>query len=376
MGAFLAFALGAAAAWGQAAPQEKPPMADEVFKNIQVLRGLTVDQFMGTMGVIASALSMNCSECHDLVGNADFASDAIPRKLMARRMILMVDMFNKTNFGGKREVTCFSCHRGAARPRTVVSLAEQYSAPPEDDPNEVEPAATPIPGAPSVDQILNRYIQVLGGAQKLAGLTSFVAQGSYAGFDTAGAKGPVDIYAKAPNQRTTVVHLPMAGAGDNVRAFDGQNAWNTSEGTFMPIPVVTLSGGDLLGAKLDAALSFPGQIKQLLSNWTANFSPTSLDDDTVVNVVQGMQPDNTPVKFFFDQKTGLLRRQVRYSDTPIGLNPAQIDYEDYRDVAGVKMPFKITVTWTDGRSEIELTRVQPNVAVEASRFAKPQAAHR
>jgi outer membrane lipoprotein-sorting protein len=168
----------------------------------------------------------------------------------------------------------------------------------------------------------------------------------------------------------------MAGAGDNVRAFDGQNAWNTSEGTFMPIPVVTLSGGDLLGAKLDAALSFPGQIKQLLSNWTANFSPTSLDDDTVVNVVQGMQPDNTPVKFFFDQKTGLLRRQVRYSDTPIGLNPAQIDYEDYRDVAGVKMPFKITVTWTDGRSEIELTRVQPNVAVEASRFAKPQAAHR
>src|SRR5262249_19733472 len=95
LAAILVCALTAAVVKGQAPQPEKPLMADDVFKNIQVLRGLTVDQFMGTMGFIASALSMNCSECHDLTGASDFASDAIPRKQMARRMILMVDMFNK-----------------------------------------------------------------------------------------------------------------------------------------------------------------------------------------------------------------------------------------------------------------------------------------
>src|SRR3954471_10444687 len=167
------------------APQpEKPIMAEEVFKNIQVLRGLTVDQFMGTMGFIASALSMNCSECHDLTGASDFASDAIPRKQMARRMILMVDMFNKVNFAGKREVTCYSCHRGAGLPKVTPSLAEQYEAPPEDDPNEVEPVETAIPNAPTADQILDKYIQAVGGAQRANAITSWVAKGTYSGFDT------------------------------------------------------------------------------------------------------------------------------------------------------------------------------------------------
>jgi len=63
--------LGVTLAYAQAAPQEKPLMADDIFKNIQVLRGLTVDQFMGTMGFIAAALSMNCSECHHTGSPAD-----------------------------------------------------------------------------------------------------------------------------------------------------------------------------------------------------------------------------------------------------------------------------------------------------------------
>ena len=129
--------LAVAPASAQTAQADKPPMADDVFKNIQVLRGLTVDQFMGTMGFIAAALSMNCVECHDTSSSEAFALDN-PRKQMARRMILMVDAFNKTNFGGKREVTCYSCHRGDARPRVTPSLAEQYSTPLPDDPNEIE----------------------------------------------------------------------------------------------------------------------------------------------------------------------------------------------------------------------------------------------
>ena len=358
--------LAVAPASAQTAQADKPPMADDVFKNIQVLRGLTVDQFMGTMGFIAAALSMNCVECHDTSSSEAFALDN-PRKQMARRMILMVDAFNKTNFGGKREVTCYSCHRGDARPRVTPSLAEQYSTPLPDDPNEIEISDNPIPDAPTADQLLDKYIQALGGAQRLSSVTSFIARGTYTGFDTGISKVPVDIYAKAPNLRTTVVHL---SSGDNIRTADGRNFWTTSAGTFLPIPVLVMSGGELEGAKLDAALSFPGQIKQMLKDWRSNFPSTTIDDNDV-EVVQGTGAYNTPVKFYFDKKSGLLVRLVRYTDTALGLIPSQTDYSDYREVSGVKMPFRWTVTWTDGRSTVELSDLRVNTPIDAAKFARP-----
>jgi photosynthetic reaction center cytochrome c subunit len=155
-----------------------------------------------------------------------------------------------------------------------------------------------------------------------------------------------------------------------VRVFDGQNAWNTSSGTLMPIPVVPLTAGELEGAKLEAALSFPSQIKQLLKDWRSGF-PSTVIDDKPVDVVQAMMADNTPAKFYFDRETGLLVRLVRYTNTRLGLNPTQIDYADYRTVSGAKMPFKITTTWTDGQSVIALSELQANAPIDAARFAKP-----
>jgi photosynthetic reaction center cytochrome c subunit len=64
-------------------------------------------------------------------------------------------------------------------------------------------------------------------------------------------------------------------------------------------------------------------------------------------------------------------RQVRYINTAVGLNPTQIDYADYRDVSGIKVPFRWTVTWLDGRSTYELSELRPNVPIEAATFAKP-----
>ena len=353
-------------AYAQAAPQEKPLMADDIFKNIQVLRGLTVDQFMGTMGFIAAALSMNCSECHH-TGSAEKYADDTPMKQTARKMILMVNGLNKANFGGKRMVTCYSCHRSDARPKVTPSLAEQYGTPPPDDPDELEIPDAPSATAPKPDQILDKYIQALGGAQRLASITSVVGKGNYEGFDTEGDKFPVEVYAKAPNERTTIVHLR---AGDNVRTYDGRNAWNTSAGTLLPVPVFSLTGGDLEGAKIDATLSFPGQIKQVLKDWRTGFPSASVDDKDV-DVIQGASADGTPVKLYFDKKTSLLLRQVRYTDTALGLNPIQIDYSDYRDVSGVKMPFTLITTWTDGRSTITFSELRANVAIDAAKFAKP-----
>src|SRR5665213_1005822 len=240
----LTYLLFTASIMSQTVQEPKPQMADEVFKNIQVLRGLTVDEFMGTMGFIAASLSMNCVDCHVIASASDVAkfADDTPLKQTARKMILMVKNINTANFVGRPTVTCYSCHRGADRPIGVPSLADKYSTPPPEDPDYAEIVEPSVAGAPSVDQILDKYVQALGGTQRLAGVTSFVAKGTYEGFDTSDEKVPVELFAKAPAQRTIVVHLPE---GDSVRTYDGRTGWMTSTGTLLPLPVLLLSGGEL-----------------------------------------------------------------------------------------------------------------------------------
>jgi photosynthetic reaction center cytochrome c subunit len=357
------YLLGVASAGGQAGTEQKPLMAEDAFKNIQLLRGISVSQFMATMGFFSASLNENCTFCHGLESGGSWAryADDTPNKQTARRMILMMTSINQTYFAGRRVVTCYSCHRGGERPKVTPSLAEVYGAPIPEDPDEIEPA----PGAPPVGQILDKYVQALGGAQRLASLTSFVAKGTYQGYDDP-EKLPLEVFAKAPDQRTTIVHTL---GGDSTTVYDGRVGWVAAPDTLTPVPVIPLSGADLDGAKVDAALCFPAQVQKTLSEWRVGFSSTIGDRE--VQVVQGTSAWGSPVKLYFDKKSGLLARQVRYTNVPVGRVPTQIDYADYRDVSGVKMPFRWSVTWVDGRSTIQLSEVQPNAPVDAAKFAKP-----
>jgi outer membrane lipoprotein-sorting protein len=275
----------------------------------------------------------------------------------------MVNAINKTHFGGARVVTCNSCHNGEIRPTPIPSLLKQYSLPIE-DPNIVEPV--PDATGPSAPEILKKYIDAVGGTQRLGRLTSFVAKGTYQGFDTYDQKVPYEIFAKAPNQRTVIVHTQN---GDNTITFDGRSGWVAA--VDKPVPLLPLApGGEMDGVKLDADLSFPSRIEQALTKWSAGFPVTSIDDREV-RILQGMGATGTRFKLYFDSESGLLTRVLRYTNTMIGTVPTQIDYEDYREVAGVKMSFKSTVTWTSGQAHIEFTEVQPNVPIAASRFAQP-----
>jgi len=369
----VALASGQAAAGGQTASPQKLVMAEDILKNVQVLRGIPLDEFMGTMGFFAAALSLNCTDCHvgAALDNWERYADDTPRKQTTRKMILMVRAINQANFGGKREVTCYTCHRSSNRPKVTPSLAEQYGTPPPDDPDELESVEqTLAPGAPSADQILDKYIQALGGAQRLANLSSFVARGTYTGYDTSDAKVPVEVYVKAPGQRTTVAHVSVGDGTtkDSTTVYDGRAGWISMPNTL--VPMLVLTGGNLDGAKVDADLSFPGRIKQALTNWRAGFPETTIDDHEV-QIVQGISAGKSLVKLYFDKKSGLLLRQVRYADTVVGLNPTQVDYSDYRELSGVKLPFRWTVTWTDGQSTFEMSEVQLNVPIDAAKFAKP-----
>ncbi len=157
--------------------------------------------------------------------------------------------------------------------------------------------------------------------------------------------------------------------GDSTTVFNGSEGWIASVGN--PVPLLPLApGAELDGARLDAQLFFPSQIAQALSQWRSGFPITSIGDSDV-QVIEGRGVGRTRVKLFFDQKTGLLARQLRYSGTAVGMNPIQIDYADYRDVNGVKRPYRWTVTWTNGQSVYQVNELQSNVEIDRGKFEKP-----
>lgn len=356
---------------------EKPLMAEQVFKNVQLLKGISVKEFMETMGFFAAATNKTCTTCHgdESGGSWERYADDPPQKQTARKMMIMVDALNRTYFGGKREVTCYSCHRNAERPKVTPILAEQYGTPLPDDPDVIPQQA---PGAPSPDQVLDKYVQALGGPQKLATFTSFVAKGSYEGYDE--PKSPVEIYAKAPRQFFQLVH---GSSGDSTWVDDGRSAWVAQwDPNATPVPLMALTAGDLDGAHLESELYFPARIKQLLTNMRVGFPISGVTsilpdqvgvgiDDRELIVLQGSTAAGTNVKLYFDPKSGLLVRMARYTNLPVGFIPTEIDYADYRDVSGVKIPFRVTKTWVDGRSVTELSSIQLNVPIDAAKFARP-----
>ena len=355
----------AAPATGQAATQQAPLMAESHFKNIQILKGMPVDTFIEAMGMFAASMGGDCTYCHskDAVFNRDAFSVATPRIQRARQMIVMMQTINKNNFGGALKVTCFTCHRGSYVPETAPRLALQYGTP-DEDPNVMNF----VPDTSlSANQILDKYLEALGGPGRLAKVTSFLGKGTYSGFDTGFAEVPVEVFAKSPNQRATVVHLDY---GQNVRVYDGRNGWFA--GPDSPAPLVTLTTGTLDLARMEAVLAFPAGIKQTFNQWIVG---TSLIDDNEVQIVQGTAPGLLPVNLYFD-KSGLLVRLVRWNQTAVGAVPTQIDYSDYRDVAGIKMPFTWTVSQTYMQMTIKLNEVQPNVAIDPARFARPAPAAR
>jgi len=371
-------AVGTAVAWmwcvalvsGQSAPTSNQVpsqmLAENVFKNVTVLRGLPVDAFMGTMGVFSASLGFSCEDCHTASSNdwANYAADVSPRKQMARRMITMVAELNKQHFGGRQAVTCFSCHRGSNRPRVTASLTTLYGVPP---PEELDVFVAPgPPGTPTAPQILDAYLQAAGGADRVAGLRSYVAKGTYSGYGPEGFPRPVEVYAKAPNQKAVVVRDKESG--DSTTVFDGRAAWVSAP--FRPVDVLELHGAELDSAGADAELMFPANVTQALTNVRSSID---VINDRRMLVVQGTK-GNAIVTLYFDRETHLLARLVRSTPSPVGRLPVQTDYSDYREVAGVKLPFKFTMTWLDGRSNFEPSEVQPNVAIPEARFARPDPA--
>ena len=355
----------AAGSSSQSAAAERPLTAGEVFENVQVLGDMPVDDFLASMGLMCASLGWDCANCHVNAGTreVDWAADP-PAKIMARRMVRMVDAINRDHFGGRQVISCFTCHHTRDRPLPTPTMEHAYGAPAlyADD------LFAGVPGAPPAATILDRYVEALGGAQAVSELTSYRATATSVGFGGFGGGGSVRIWAQAPDRRSTIIEYRDAPGRDNsARTYDGAAGWINT-----PLSVLgeyALSGTELDGARFDALIAFPGQLGQVLTSLRVGH-PDYIDG-RAVDVVQGAGPRGLVATLYLDQQTGLLTRYVRYGRSPIGRLPTQVDYADYRDVGGVLVPHKWTFSWLDGRDSFEITSIETNVPIDERVFGRP-----
>ena len=353
--AILLLAACSASAQNAAGPsrEDSADPAEQVFKNIQALKGTPANQIGPSMQFIANSLGVECDFCH--VRGALDKDDKKPKQT-ARQMILMQMAINRDNFKGEREVTCYSCHRGAHDPVGVPIISDAEPKRPE--PEKVESAA---PALPTSDEILNKYVQAVGGAAALEKINSRLEKGT---ISFGGQQMPVEVVAKAPNKRVSVVHTPN---GDSTTAFDGHAGWLGNPG---PRPPRDMSALENEAIGFDATFYLPTELKKMFAQFRVRPAADKIGGHDVVQLI-GVNTGKPPMRLFFDKESGLLLRSVRYAETPLGRNPTQVDYADYRAQDGVKLPFQWTVARPNGRFTIQVSELQQNVPVDDKKFEKP-----
>ena len=337
----------------QTGAQSPGQTAEQRFKNIQVLKAIPADELIPAMQFITASLGVQCSYCH--VENHFDQDDKKPKQI-ARKMMQMMASINDQNFDKRREVTCNTCHRGVPRPVSIPVIAEGQKFLTAAEPEQQVPA-----GVPSPDQLVGDYIRASGGEAAIKRVSSRVMRGTA---DFGGHQVPVDVFDKAPAQRTVVTHLPN---GDNVVAFDGQQGWTYSPGR----PPRPMPASELEGARIDADLQFPLHLKEQFTELRAG-RPESIAGHETYQLI-ALSHGHPSARLYFDQQSHLLVRMLRYSDSPLGLNPVQIDFSDYRAVDGVQVPYRSTVARPGGQFAIEATEVKQNVPIADDKFTRPAA---
>jgi hypothetical protein len=336
---------------------------EQTKKNIQVLTGLPDSQLVPVMNYMGASLGVKCTYCHvNKDGKWDFPSDEKPEKGTAREMIKMVQGINKANFKGNPAVGCFTCHRGRSEPVRVPQLPIAVPTPFA----EATPAAspTPRPSPPTADQILAKYTEALGGAAAIEKMKTRSMKGTW--LTSNGISLGYEVYQTAPDRIYTVLNTPKQGVIE--RGFNGTVAWEKGQRGLRE-----LEGVELFQLKrypdLFHDIKLQGQFTRL------SFGGRDKIDGRDVYVLRGLGVDGKGERLFFDAQTGLLLRRITSTPTIVGVIPEQVDYEDYRDVDGLKLPFTIRTTSIDSfyNSTRTFTEIKLNVPVDETKFNKPPA---
>ena len=331
---------------------DQPKTAEQQFKNIQVLKAIPAEQLIPSMQFITASLGVECDFCH--VEHA-MDKDDKKTKLAARKMITMVLALNQAHFNGELEVTCYTCHRGAPHPVGTPIISVEPVTRPEhvhDEEDEVHN------GLPTPDRVLDKYLAAVGGAEAVNKIRTRVQKGK---LDASGTQYPVDVYSEAPEKRVSITH---PSRGDSITAFNGEVGWLS-----MPNGFHRMTAAEAEAARIDAQIHFPLRLRELYKEFHVRPGEEIGGRPTVlVSAKASGRPD---LSLYFDQENGLLLRLMRYAETPLGRNPTQIDYADYRVADGVKIPYKWTLTRPGGCFTIQIDQVQQNVPVDEKLFVMP-----
>ena len=201
-------------------------------------------------------------------------------------------------------------------------------------------------------------------------IRSFVATGTSVGFGQLGWQRGVHDYAKAPSQRTTKINYPdHPERPTSVWATNGPSAWiKTPRGLLQEYQV---EGGELDGQRFEGPTAFPAQLKQALTSWRVGRcrtlgAPATASCRATVRAASWRRCISTRTR-------GSCMGMVRYGSSPIGHVQTQVDYADYRDVAGVKFPFELKFSWLDGRYT---AKIAGSIRKSTSRLRTPSSAAR
>ena len=344
-------------------PAVPQPKAEEVYKNIQVLNGITADQMGPTMQLFQTSLGVDCEFCH--VEKREL--DTKKAKRTAREMIRMVFALNRNNFGGGNEVTCYTCHRGSTQPAgPAPAAAADFRGLRSGKETEVEDTKRgqdeDAAGGPPPNRLLDNYVKALGGMEALGRISSRIQKGTVT--DHAGRSFGVELYYKAPDRSLQILHSPE---GDVIEAFIGDAGWGKIASALPRSNEARQNEVD--AAKLEDELYLATHLKQMLGGLRAGL-PEKVGDREA-SIFHATAFGRVPVKLYFDQSSGNLLRLVYYTQMAFGYNPTQIDFAEYRDADGIKVPFRWTIAKVAARFTIRIDQLQQNVPIDDAEFSLP-----
>lgn len=334
--------------------------AQKAFKNVQVLKDISADDLVPTMQFVSGSLGVECDFCH--VRDAFEKDDKEPKRI-ARQMMRMELAINGRDFDSRRAVTCYTCHRGQTKPVSIPSTQEEAGPSAEHSYfSEAEPVreVAPAVGLPSASDILAKYVTALGGKSAIESIATRLEKGTVS-FGS-GQPLAVERITKSPAKQIFTIHLP---AGESRTAFDGHTGWLSSPGS----PVREIHHADIPGARLDANLHLAVDLAGLYTTMES-IQRVKIGAAEAI-LVFARNHGQPPLELYFDRDSGLLLRELHFAQTPLGLNPTRIDFSDYADFDGVKVPRHLIIAGPGRRLEIHFDDIKQNLPVDDAVFRHP-----
>lgn len=336
---------------GRKAEQDKRP-AEQVYKNIQTLKGVPAGRWTMLMTMFSKSLGVDCTYCHV---PGEFEKDDKPAKLVARKMLGLTGAIAREIYKGPTSINCYTCHRGKTQP---VSFP-----PPASSGNSTKPAEPKSPeitrsgSLPPASQVIESYMKAVGGAAAFDKLKTRVLKGSL--LAESGFTAPLEIYVKAPDKVLMVLHTPGGGA---TVGFNGKTAWQKNENG-----IREMSGGEADFLKRQMQTFVGTGLDARLSNLEIKGKAKLGERETYV-----IEPASSAItKMYFDVQTGLLLRQEEDVDAPEGKTKLIVEFDDYRELDGVKLPFSRRWTRPGFSFTQRFDEIKHNVSIDDSRFEKP-----